>query len=279
MGKYRGQHFLIDKNIARKIANSADLNLQDYVLEIGPGKGILTEQIFPKVKKVIAIEIDKKLVQELKEKYSKEIQDDKLEIICADFLKFDLNSFRTKKIKFIKIVANIPYYITGAVLRKIFDFKFWELAVLLLQREVAERLKAKSGSKNYGLLSILSQVYTRVNVVSYVPRHVFRPIPKVDSAIVCLERLLVPLIDLGNEKNFFYILHAAFSQRRKILLNTLAHGLNCKKQVIKKVLEKLGFSPDVRAEQLSVVEFKRLALACRQAGMRFALQDERKRWS
>jgi len=256
MGKFWGQHFLIDKNIARKIVQVANLKSEGIVLEIGPGKGILTEEILPKVAKVIAIEIDRKLVNGLKEKFASYLELKRLEIINADFLKFDLTSLNYNRE--LKIVANIPYYISGAILEKIFGYQNWQVAVFLLQREVAQRLVAFPGSKDYGILTIAAQVYSRIKIISFISAKVFRPQPKVESAIVCLERLPLPLIKPEEEKNFFRLLHLAFGQRRKILLNNLAQGLNYSKMKLQKIFSQLDWSLNLRAENLTITDFKKL---------------------
>ncbi len=270
MGKFWGQHFLIDKNIARKIVQTANLKSGNVVLEIGPGKGILTEEILrgehlPLVKKVVAIEIDSRLVSELKEKFVLFLGSERLEIINADFLKFDLNSLDYNGE--LKIVANIPYYITGAILEKVFNYQRWQSAVFLLQREVAERLiaqprrinlRGQPGSKNYGILSIAAQVYSRIKIMRYLSSKVFRPEPKVDSAIVYFERLSPPLIKPEEEKNFFHLLHLSFGQRRKFLLNNLASGLGYSKEKLNKIFKQLGWSLNLRAENLTITDFIKL---------------------
>ncbi len=256
MGKFWGQHFLIDKNIARKIVQTADLSPRDIILEIGPGKGILTEEILPLVTKVITVEIDRKLIAELKDKFALYFNRQQLEIINADFLKFDLNSLNYGQQ--LKIVANIPYYITGAILEKIFSYRNWQNAVFLLQREVAERLVAGPGSKTYGILSIVAQVYCRIEIRSFVSAKVFRPEPKVESAIVRFERLSVPLIGREEENNFFSLLHCAFGQRRKFLLNNLSRGLGCAKPKLEDIFSRLGWSSNLRAENLGVADFIKL---------------------
>ncbi|HCJ66896.1 MAG TPA: ribosomal RNA small subunit methyltransferase A [Elusimicrobia bacterium] len=256
MGKFWGQHFLIDKNIVRKIVQTADLHPRDVILEIGPGKGILTGEILPSVTKVIAIEIDRKLISQLKDKFALYFNRQQLEIINADFLKFDLDSLNCNQE--LKIVANIPYYITGAILEKIFDYQNWQNAVFLLQREVAERLIAQPGSKNYGILSIVAQVYCRIKIISFVSAKVFRPEPKVESAIVRFERLAVPLVGSEEEKSFFSLLHLAFGQRRKILLNNLARGLGCSKLKLQNIFSGLSWSLNLRAENLSITDFIKL---------------------
>ncbi len=257
MDRKWGQHFLIDKNIARKIIRAANLEPGDTVLEIGPGRGVLTEEILSHQAKVIAVEIDNQLVQKLKQKFKNYIEENKLKVIACDFLKLDLAKFFAPY-PVLKIVANIPYYITGRILRKIYNFKNWKRAVLLLQKEVAQRLKATPGTKEYGILSVATQVYTRVEIVGFASPKVFRPQPKVTSAIVRLERLPEPLIKPEEEKGFFHLLHIAFGQRRKILINNLSRSLNCSKVKLEKIFASSGLGANIRAENLSIADFVKL---------------------
>ena len=282
MSKRLGQNFLTSKAIARRIAEAADIKLDDVILEIGPGKGILTEAILAKnPKKLIAVEKDKKLVDFLQENFS---VNKNLEIVEGDILEdlnskipFDpelrvegqiTNSKQTPKSKFkipnanYKIVANIPYYITSRLLRLIFSQKnLPEKIVLMLQREVAERICAKPPRMNMLALSV--QVYGRPKITFRVSGTFFRPRPKVDSAVIVIDnisrdffqnfRLAMSEDGGGAEKNFFDLLHAGFRHKRKMLLKNLANytpGVHKGKWVV--WFGKCGINEKARAENLAL---------------------------
>jgi 16S rRNA (adenine1518-N6/adenine1519-N6)-dimethyltransferase len=248
-----GQNFLVDHNIARKIISYAELSPEDIVLEIGAGKGILTGKIASQVKKVIAIEIDKKLCSFLRE----ELKNYKnVEIIEGDFLKLDISRFLTSGYgPSVKVIANLPYYITSAIIVKLLNMKKWSEAIFMLQREVGERIAASPGGKDYGALSILVQYHCDVEKQFNVSRNVFRPKPDVDSIVIKLKLLKLPRIKVKDEKMFFEIVHAAFSQRRKKLSNSISNVLEIDKYPLENLLERLNISPTRRAETLSMEEF------------------------
>jgi len=248
-----GQNFLVDHNIARKIISSAELSPEDIVLEIGAGKGILTGKIASQVKKVIAIEIDKKLCSFLPE----ELKNYKnVEIIEGDFLKLDISRFLTSGFRSsVKVIANLPYYITSPIIVKLLKMKGWSEAIFMLQREVGERIAASPGGKDYGALSILVQYHCDVEKQFNVSRNVFRPKPDVDSIVIKLKLLKLPRIKVKDEKMFFEIVHAAFSQRRKKLSNSISNVLEIDKYPLENLLERLNISPTRRAETLSIEEF------------------------
>jgi len=248
-----GQNFLVDHNIARKIVSSAELSPEDRVLEIGAGKGILTGKIASQVKKVIAIEIDKKLCSFLRE----ELKNYKnVEIIEGDFLKLDISRFLTSGFRSsVKVIANLPYYITSPIIVKLLKMKGWSEAIFMLQREVGERIAASPGGKDYGALSILVQYHCDVEKQFNVSRNVFRPKPDVDSIVIKLKLLKLPRIKVKDEKMFFEIVHAAFSQRRKKLSNSISNVLEIDKYPLENLLERLNISPTRRAETLSIEEF------------------------
>jgi len=248
-----GQNFLVDHNIARKIISSAALSPKDIVLEIGAGKGILTGKIAPQVRKVMAIEIDKKLCSFLRE----ELRNYKnVEIIGEDFLKLDISRLLTSGDgSSVKVIANLPYYITSPIIVKLLNMKKWSEAIFMLQREVGERITASPGGKDYGSLSILVQYHCDVEKQFNVSRNVFRPKPDVDSVVIKLKLLKVPRIKVKNERMFFEIVHAAFSQRRKKLSNSISNVLKIDKRPLENLLERLNISPTRRAETLSMEEF------------------------
>ena len=246
-----GQNFLVDKNIAKKIVKSADISFSETVIEIGPGKGVLTEELLLKSKKIIAVEIDKKLSEELIEKYRNQKN---IKIINMDFLKY--NPPKKPKLKF---VANLPYYISSAIIEKILHLNNWDTAVFMIQKEVADRLKSQSNSPDYGVLSVACQIFCSVEKMFNVPGTCFHPKPEVTSTVVKLKRLKKPRIKKNEEKKFFEIVRSAFLHRRKTLLNSLCLELkNDKKKLEEKILQ-AGISPLCRAETVSIDEFVKLS--------------------
>jgi 16S rRNA (adenine1518-N6/adenine1519-N6)-dimethyltransferase len=248
-----GQNFLVDHNIARKIVSCADLSPEDIVLEIGAGKGILTAEIAPYVKRVIAVEIDKKLCNFLRE----ELRNYKnVEIIEGDFLKLDISRYLgSGSSSSVKVIANLPYYITSPIIMKLLNTKGWSEATFMLQKEVGERITASPGGKDYGALSIFVQYHCYVEKQFNVSRNVFRPQPDVDSVVIKLKLLNRPRIKVNDEKLFFEIVHGAFSQRRKKLSNSISNVLKIDKYLLEELLERLNISPARRAETLSIKEF------------------------
>ena len=251
--KWWGQNFLVDHNIARKIISCAELSRKDIVLEIGAGKGILTTKIAPQVKKVIAVEIDKKLCNFLRETLGNYKN---VEIIEGDFLKLDISRHLGSSLRSsVKVIANLPYYITSPIIAKLLNMKKWSEATFMLQKEVGERITASPGGKDYGSLSILVQYHCDVEKQFNVSRNVFRPKPDVDSIVIKFKLLKRPRIRVKDEKLFFEIVHGAFSQRRKKLSNSISNGLNIDKHQLEGLLGRLNISPARRAETLSIEEF------------------------
>lgn len=250
MGQKWGQHFLIDKDVVKTIVDTAELCPDDTILEIGPGQGILTKSISPLVKKVVAIEIDPELCKKLETK----LRDfPNVDIVNADFLKYNPTGT-----EIIKIVANIPYYITSPIIEKIVHLSGWNSAVIMVQNEVAKRLAAKPDTRDYGILTIATQVYADVKMVAHVSRTVFRPVPKVDSAVIKLQRLTNPLITPETESRFFSIVRASFSQRRKMLANVLSDQLKLNKNDVINLIKNLNFSDKIRPENLSIDDYLKL---------------------
>ncbi len=247
-----GQHFLLNTKVADKIVESLELKNTDIVLEIGPGKGILTERIINKVKTLIAVEIDKNLCEFLKNKFNN-IKN--IKIINADFLKYDLSKFKSK----IKIVGNIPYAITSEILDKIFStaFSCWEVCVLMVQKEVAEKLVAKPKEKMFSKLTLKTNFYTKTELLFDVSKRCFVPQPKVNSAVV----KFLPNNEFANfkyQKLLFRILDIAFTYKRKFLINSLNLGLNLNKEEIKKILVNSGIKPEERAEDVDIYRYIKL---------------------
>ncbi len=248
-----GQNFLVDHNIARKIVSSAKLSPEDTVLEIGAGKGILTVEIASRAEKVIAIEIDKKLCSFLREELKNY---ENVEIIEGDFLKLDISRFLGSGSRSgVKVIANLPYYVTSPIIMKLLNMKKWSEATFMLQKEVGERITARPGGKDYGALSILVQYHCGVEKQFNVSRNVFRPRPDVDSVVIKLKLLKRPGIKVKDEKLFFEIVRGAFSQRRKKLSNSISNVLKIDKHFLEELLGRLNISPARRAETLSIEEF------------------------
>lgn len=242
-----GQVFLIDHNIARKIVDSADLQPDDTVVEIGPGWGILTGYLIEKVKNLIAIEIDKKMCEYLQNKFK-----DKITIINSDFLKFNI-----KKIKSIKYVSNLPYYISSPILEKVLPARNWKSAIFMLQKEFAERVIAETNSKNYSPLSIFAQFYSEPKILFKVSRNCFRPIPEVDSVVVRFyPKRKKSIID---KEKFFTMVKSVFKYRRKTLLNSLHYAFAWNKEDIITKLQKVKINPNLRAENLTIDDYLKLS--------------------
>ncbi|MGJ0846816.1 16S rRNA (adenine(1518)-N(6)/adenine(1519)-N(6))-dimethyltransferase RsmA [Tissierella praeacuta] len=256
--KSLGQNFLIDGNIVRKIVENGNITSEDYVIEIGPGMGTLTEELALKAKKVLAIEIDNTLIPILEETIGKY---NNVEIIHGDILKIDLQKIIEERLDGgpVKVVANLPYYVTTPIIAKLIEDNLnLESIIVMVQKEVAERMAAGSGGKEYGSLSVFVNFYSKPEIVLKVPKTVFMPQPKIDSAVIKLT-INKELPEVDKEK-FFKIVKAAFSKRRKTILNSLStYGFNIEKGTIKEVLESLDISLDSRAENLSVEDFIKIS--------------------
>lgn len=252
--KSLGQNFLIDGNIVRKIAEEGDVTSEDYILEIGPGIGTLTEELALRAKKVVAIEIDDSLLPILADTIGKYKN---VEIVHGDVLKIDIKKLIEEKLDGgpIKVVANLPYYVTTPIISKLIEDELnLESIIVMVQKEVAERMAADPGGKEYGSLSVFVNFYSKPKIVVKVPKTVFMPQPKIDSAVIKLT-LEKDLPDVDRDK-FFKIVKAAFSKRRKTILNSLStYGFDLDKETIREALEKAGISPEDRAENLTVEDF------------------------
>jgi len=247
-----GQHFLFDKNILRKIVESSGVTKKDTVVEIGAGLGTLTCLLSEHAKRVIAIEVDKRLMGRLKERLSEK---ENVEIINADALKFPYDTIKER----FKIVSNIPYNIATPLIFRLLEFRRMIINMsLLLQKEIAHRIVASPSSKDYGILSISIQLYTRPKIVFFVSGKAFSPPPDVDSALVHFEVSSEPLFKIKDEELFMMIVRRAFSQRRKTILNSLKGFEN-----IKVALRKAKINPSTRPEMLSIEDFARLTDAVR----------------
>lgn len=245
--KHLGQNFLFDPSILRNIIRSADLSDKDTVVEIGPGPGRLTRLLAERVKKVIAIELDPYLYNKLTE----ELQDlDNIDLVLGDALKFPF-----ERLDRFKVVANIPYYITTPIIFRLIEAaQKLESMTLTIQKEVAERIVAGPGTKTYGVLSIMVQFRTEPDLKFIIPKEAFRPVPKVDSAVIHMKLRREPAVAVADEALFTRIVKTAFSQRRKTLSNSLKAFGN-----IRDILMQAGIDPQRRPETLGLPEFALLS--------------------
>lgn len=256
-----GQNFLIDTHVLDKIIRSADITKEDMVLEIGPGIGTMTQYLAEAAGKVIAVEIDKNLIPILSDTLSGY---DNVRIINDDVLKVDIRKLADEENggRPIKVVANLPYYITTPIIMGLFENHVpLESITVMVQKEVADRMQTGPGNKDYGALSLAVQYYASPYIVANVPPNCFMPRPKVGSAVIRLTRHAVPPVEVEDEKLMFDIIRASFNQRRKTLANGLNNSdkLNLPKEVIIEAIEKLGKGPGVRGEALTLEEFARLS--------------------
>lgn len=252
-----GQNFLIDNHVIDKIIAVAQITKEDCVLEIGPGIGTLTQHLSCAAGKVIAVEIDKKLIPILEET----LEDfSNVNIINEDILKVDINELVKKENngKPIKIIANLPYYITTPIIMSIFEEHVPLISMtVMVQKEVARRMEAKPGTKDYGALSLAVQYYAKPYLAANVPPNCFIPRPKVGSAVVHLDKYQSPPVMVHDEEVLFKIIRASFNQRRKTLANGINNfeGLDYSKEQIETVIEKLGKGKSVRGESLTLDNF------------------------
>jgi len=256
-----GQNFLTDTNILNKIVDVADLSDEVGVIEIGPGIGALTEFIARRAKKVVAYEIDSRLVPILAETLAPY---DNVKVINQDILKADVGAMIEQEfqdVKYIAVVANLPYYITTPILMGLIEKNLpIDWYVTMMQKEVAERLSANPGTKDYNALSIAVQYYTAAKIALNVPRTVFIPAPNVDSSVVRLTRHKSPVVEVTDEAFFMDLVHGAFKQRRKTIHNNLnQHFSELTKEQVSEILEEAGILPSRRGETLSIKEFAHLA--------------------
>ena len=229
----------------------------DTIIEIGPGAGALTQRLLPTAGKVIAIEIDKEAIAKLQEKLG---SPDNLEIINADFLEFDLKSAICDPQSEIKVVGNIPYYITTPIIEKLIEHKSMiSKAFLTVQKEVGERMAAKEGSKTFGSLSVFCQYHAKVELLLKIDKKSFFPIPKVDSAFVSMDFTGSPMYKVKDEQLFFKINRAGFGQRRKMFINNLKRELGIENGELQEAFKKAGIDEKARAETVPIIKFAELA--------------------
>ncbi len=256
-----GQNFLIDTHVLDKIIRSAEISQDDMVLEIGPGIGTMTQYLACAAGKVIAVEIDRALIPILEDTLEGY---DNVRVINGDILKIDLPKLVEEENggRPIKVVANLPYYITTPIIMGLFegDVPLKSITVMV-QKEVADRMQAAPGSKDYGALSLAVQYYAKPYIAANVPQNCFMPRPRIGSAVIRLERYETPPVEVKDEKLLFSIIRASFNQRRKTLANGLKNSaeLDFAKEEIEAAIEKLGKGASVRGETLTLEEFAELS--------------------
>lgn len=259
--KKYGQNFLIDPSVLERIIRAAEIGVEDCVLEIGPGIGTMTQYLAESARKVIAVEIDKALIPILEETLALY---ENVTVLQGDILKTDIGELaeRYNAGKLLKVVANLPYYITTPIIMGLFEKNVpLESITVMVQKEVAGRMQAKPGTKDYGALSLAVQYYAEPEIVANVPPNCFMPRPTVGSSVVRLKRFTKPPVEVKNEKFMFSLIRAAFNQRRKMLVNALAGAgeVSFSKEQAEAALESMGISAQIRGEKLSLAEFAELA--------------------
>jgi len=244
-----GQNFLVDKNVACKIVDSADIRPGETVIEIGPGKGVLTELIAQKADKVIAVELDRNLAASLRGKFAALKN---VEVVNADFLGYTPPPGGLM----LKIISNLPYNAATPMIEHFLSWLNWTEAVVMVQKEVGERIAALPGGRDYGVLSILCRYYAEPDALFQVGPGCFSPAPKVDSIVLRLRNLHSETPPEG----LFKLVKAAFQQRRKTILNSLSSGLNMPKDALETILTNLGIDPKARPEKLSLKDYLDLTI-------------------
>jgi len=253
--KNYGQNFLVDEVIVSKIIEKAEVSKDDLIIEIGPGLGTLTSLLLEQAGKVICIELDTNMLKILNDRFS--IYNN-FELINDDVLKVDLNELIAKNYNFknVKVVANLPYYITTPIIMKLLEEKLnLKSITVMVQKEVAERLAEHPGGKNTGSITYSIHYYTNPEIVLDVPKNSFIPSPKVDSAVIKLDILKNPKIKVINEDLFFKVIKCAFMQKRKTLINSLSNSGISSKENVEDILNELDLDLRVRAEQLTLEQF------------------------
>ncbi|QOV19347.1 16S rRNA (adenine(1518)-N(6)/adenine(1519)-N(6))-dimethyltransferase RsmA [Blautia liquoris] len=259
--KKYGQNFLIDRRVLEKIIDAAKIGSDDYVVEVGPGIGTMTQYLACHAREVCAVEIDRNLIPVLKDTLSGY---DNVTILNEDILKVDLNTLVREKNygNPIKVVANLPYYITTPIIMGLFEqHVLVDSVTVMVQKEVALRMQAGPGTKDYGALSLAVQYYCVPKIVANVPPNCFIPRPKVGSAVISLERHKKPPVVVSDEKLMFRLIRASFNQRRKTLINALTNSpdLSYTKEEVAEAVRRCKFIPTIRGEALTLPEFAGLS--------------------
>ena len=260
--KNLGQNFLINEEVVKNIVESSKIEKEDMVIEIGPGLGTLTKKLLEKAGKVLCVEIDSKMIKILKERFSEK---ENFEIINEDILKIDLNKIikenKNEKIKNVKVVANLPYYITTPIIMKLLEEKLDIKSItVMIQKEVADRLIETPGGKNTGAITYTVYYYCESEKIMEVPNSSFIPEPEVTSEVIKMNLRNEPPVDIKNTKVMFMIIKSAFMQRRKTLLNALTNTkVFLSRQEGIEILKKLNLDENVRAEELTIQDFANIA--------------------
>ena len=251
--KNYGQNFLIDENVVNEIIDNSKITKSDFVIEIGPGLGTLTSALLDKAGKVVCIELDKKMIQILNDRF---FMYNNFELINEDVLKVDLKKLIEQNFK---VVANLPYYITTPIIMKLLENKLnLESITVMVQKEVAQRLTEKPGCKETGAITYSINYYTNPKIIVNVSKNCFIPSPKVDSAVIQLEVLKKPKIEIENEEMFFKIIKNSFMQKRKTLINSLSNSKIADKKFLEEMLINLGINLKVRPENLTLEDFAKI---------------------
>ncbi len=255
-----GQNFLTDESVLLDIVAAAEPDSDTCVLEIGPGMGVLTRELAKTAGKVVAVEVDTTILPILKKNLS-EFQN--VTVVNEDILKVDLDALFDEHFgnRNVKVVANLPYYITTPIIMKLLENRRISSVVVMIQREVAQRLAAQAGTKDYGAITLAVQYRSRVELVRDVPPEAFLPAPKVWSSVVRLKLLDEPPVSVKNEAHFFQLIKGAFSQRRKTFVNSVGNypPLQTSKEAVKEVLQQLGIPEDIRGEALDLSAYAQIS--------------------
>ncbi len=266
--KSLGQNFLVNDNVIDEIIRGSNIDKQDLIIEIGPGLGVLTNRLLQESNNVVAVELDKRMVNILKDRFAQNINDQaesKLEIINEDILKINLNQLiaekrKNQEIKQVKIVANLPYYISTPIIMKLLENRLdIDEIIVMVQKEVAERLTAKTGTRLAGAITYAVEYYSEATSLIKVPKESFVPSPKVESEVIKLKVRKDKKIHVENEKLLFNIISKSFMQRRKTLSNALLNNNIMKnKDDVKKMWTELGMDENVRGESLTLEQFGKI---------------------
>lgn len=258
--KALGQNFLIDPQVCPEMARLTGCGRDTLVIEIGPGIGVLTKELCKTAGKVVAIELDKRLIPVLDETLG---EFENLEIIQGDAMELPLQDIINEKgkgLSSVKICANLPYYITSPIIMRLLEQRLPVQSItVMVQKEAAQRLCAQVGTRDSGAVTVAVNYYAQGTLLFDVPRDSFFPIPKVDSAVIQLTVRQAPPVAVRNEKQFFAVVKAAFAQRRKTAVNAVSAGLGLEKQIVEAAIQQAGASPTVRAEKLTMEQFSQIA--------------------